>query len=318
MTARTAVITGASGQDGSLLSEALAAEGYRVVGIVRERSTVSVPNAPVAEALRAVDLTSVIAVQQLLDEVQPDELYHLAAAHHSSQAGADGVSRHDMLATNFLATKSLAEGVLAVRPQCSLVFAASSQMYAAAGAVAVIDEGSVRRPATFYGHTKSWSLELLGFLRERAGLRASTAILFNHESIRRDASFVSRKITQAVARINRGEICTLELQNVGARADWSSAHDVVDALRLMGRAPTPRDYVIGSGQLNTVRDMAHAAFERAGLDWRSHTRFARDEALPALVSRPDRILHCLGWVPKRPFADWIVDMVDQELALSSP
>lgn len=318
MAERTALITGALGQDGSLLAKSLLSRGYKVVGIARSlRAGVAEPADPGLD-LRVVDLTDLQAVHRLLEEVQPDELYHLAAAHHSSQGATSGGGRElrdRMLATNFLATRTLAEALLEMRPECSLVFAASSQIHTAAAGVLEVDENTPRSPSTFYGHTKCWSMHLLGFLRETAGLRASTAILFNHESIRRNTSFVSRKVTQAVAKAKRGQPTALTLQNIGARADWSSARDVVDALQRMGCAMLPGDYVIGSGQLVSVRYLVESAFESAGLEWECHARFVRDESTPALVARPARIEHALGWRATTPLRAWLREMVDQELAL---
>ena len=210
MASRTALITGALGQDGSLLTELLLSQGYRVVGVVRAESAIPVDGPLSAATFVAVDLADAIAVRALLEEHRPDELYHLAAFHHSSQqteVGSAVVGKDSMFTTNFLATKTLAFALLQMQLECHLVFAASSQMFTAAEMRHEIDERSPHRPSTFYGHTKSWGVELLAHLRNEAGLRASSAILFNHESPRRGAQFVSRKITRAAAQAARRLHC---------------------------------------------------------------------------------------------------------------
>ena len=137
-----------------------------------------------------------------------------------------------------------------------------------------------RRPATFYGHSKSWSMDLLAFLRRESGLHASSAILFNHESPLRRPQFVSRKVTRAAAAARLGQALPRpELHNVGARVDWCSARDVVRGLRLMADAEEPQDYVVGSGELHSVRDLLQVAFGHVGLDWRHN----------ALAQRPPKL-----------------------------
>jgi GDPmannose 4,6-dehydratase len=314
MSAKTALITGATGQDGTLLSEWLLGLGYRVVGVVRE--------APGSRALRpagaeliSADLCDPLAVRTLLERWQPDEIYHLAAYHHSSQDGASGsplAARQSMLATNFTCTQVLAFAVLATGAKPSLVFAASSQMYTAGGDERV-SELTPRRPSTFYGHLKSWSADLLAQLRAEFGLRASTAILFNHESPLRGSQFVSRKITQAAAAIRGGRPGGLEILNTCARVDWCSATDVVRALHLMATAPVVRDYVVASGSLHSVEDLLALAFGYCGLDWREHTsvHMAREE--PALCGDPRLIESALGWQRSVSFEQLIRAMVDHDL-----
>jgi GDPmannose 4,6-dehydratase len=159
-------------------------------------------------------------------------------------------------------------------------------------------------------------MDLLDFLRRESGLRASSAILFNHESTRRGGQFVSRKITRAAAMAASGQRVQLELLNVGARADWSSAHDAVKALSLMASAEAPRDYVVASGQLHSVRDLLQIAFERVGLDWTQFASFQQDCAAPALVGQPKALEDSLGWRRRVRFQDMVAEMVDHDLILS--
>jgi GDPmannose 4,6-dehydratase len=318
---RTALITGALGQDGSLLAELLLSRDYRVVGAVRAGAPL-----PKAGPLRDVefvsaDIADLHAAREFVEKWQPDELYHLAAFHHSSQENSISAalaSKEAMLRTNFLSTRALAFALVEMRSRCHLVFAASSQMYTAVAMEHEISEASPRQPSTFYGHVKSWSADLLAFLRKESGLRASVAILFNHESPRRAEQFVSRKITRAAARARMGGGSKLELQNIGARVDWSSARDVVQALSLMGGAEQARDYVVASGSLHSIRDLLQAAFDRVGLDWRRFTDFREDRATPSLVGRPLALEHALGWTRQSSFREMVIEMVDHDVKAAAP
>jgi GDPmannose 4,6-dehydratase len=311
---RTALITGVLGQDGQLLSRHLLALGYRVVGIARpgDRSD------RVPDRVDLVDarIDDDEAVKAALSEWQPDEIYHLAAAHHSSQEGCDSsrlATKQSMLAANFQGTCALAFGMLGARSKAHLVLAASSQMYTPASVREEITEDSPRRPRTFYGLTKSWGMDLLAFLRADSGLRASTAILFNHESPLRRPQFVTRKITQAAAQARLGADIRLELLNIGDRVDWSSAKDVVRALHLMANQAIGRDYVVASGRLHSVRDVLEIAFGHVGLDWRQYTNYQMDAELPSLVGNSRLLRETLGWHPRVSFEEMIIEMVEDDL-----
>jgi GDPmannose 4,6-dehydratase len=315
MAAKTALITGAIGQDGSLLSEWLTSSGYRVVGIVREAAQAEARNTHNVELMTA-DLCDAAVVRNLLDRYQPDEIYHLAAHHHSSEEGASGARlavKRRMVETNFNITQTLAFAVLDHGAPTSLVFAGSSQMYTATLAGERVNERTVRQPSTFYGHVKSWSAGLLGQLRADLGLRAGTAILFNHESPLRRGQFVSRKITQAAAAIRSGRAVEIEIANVRARVDWCSASDAVRALHLMATASVANDYVIASGILHSVEDLLGTAFGHCGLDWRRYTKVQAAREEPALCGDPASIETTLGWRRLVSFEQLIRQMVDHDL-----
>jgi GDPmannose 4,6-dehydratase len=312
----TAVITGALGQDGSLLGEYLASLGHEVVGIVREIPAADRAIAPGGVRLRQMDIVDEAAWRELLSELRPEWIYHLAAAHHSSQeqAGKSTLGVYgEMLRVNFLSTRALAFAALDTVPGSHLVFAASSQMFAPHGACLAVDETTRRDPATLYGHSKSWSMDLLAFLRAQMGMHASTAILFNHESPRRSEQFVTRKITRMAAAAKLGLVGRMELGNLGARVDWSSASDVVRALYLMAQAGHADDYVVASGSLHSVRDVLDTAFGHLDLDWRLYATFREDVPAPALVGRSQKIEQALGWRRTVAFERMITDMVDADL-----
>jgi GDPmannose 4,6-dehydratase len=218
-----------------------------------------------------------------------------------------------MVNTNFLSTKALAFAVLEAGSPCRVVYAGSSQMYSAESLHYEIDESTERKPSTFYGHTKAWSMDLLGQLRQGCGLSASTAILFNHESPLRRPSFVSRKISQAAAAARRGDPVNLNLLNIGARTDWSSANDVVRALHLMATADRPADFVVASGELHSVRTMLDIAFDHVGLDWKSLVTAQRDAEQPALIGKAMLLESVLGWKRQQSFPDMIRQMVDADI-----
>jgi GDPmannose 4,6-dehydratase len=310
------LIIGARGQDGTLLAEYLVGLGYQVVGIARPGSG-ALPAVPAAQRIIEADVRDSALLRSLLLEIVPDEIYHLAAFHYSTQDNTqhgDLRSKQAMVDTNFSSTAALAFAVLETGLRSQLVFAASSQMYTATQMIHVIDETSLRRPNTFYGHTKSWSVDLLAQLRREAGLRACTAILFNHDSPLRRATFVSRKISQAAAAAKLGERVPLNLLNIGARVDWSSARDVVRALHLIATSTDPSDFVVASGQLHSVRDMLDIAFGHVGLDWRECTTFCSDCEEPALCGNSARLEATLGWTRAYAFSDMIVEMVDADLS----
>ncbi len=310
------LITGALGQDGSLLAEHLAGLGHQVVGIVREIPAGARGAAAPGMRLLQTDITDEAAWCALLSDLRPARIYHLAAFHHSSEDQA-GTARVDawkqMMRINFQSTYALACATMKAAPAAHLVFSASSQMYTPRDTVLEVDETTAREPATFYGHAKSLSMELLTFLRKQMGLHASTAILFNHESPRRGAQFVTRKITRMAAAAKRGHSGRLDLNNLGARVDWSAASDVVRALHLMAEAERADDYVVASGCLHTVREVLEVAFGHLRLDWRSSVDYREDVAVAALLGRPERIERALGWRRAVGFERMITAMVDADL-----
>jgi GDPmannose 4,6-dehydratase len=303
----TALITGVLGQDGSLLAELLLARGYRVVGVARPGSRER-PDARIS--LVELDLATSGWTAALVEREQPDEVYHLAACHRSAEPGLrdDPETQQRMVAVNHAAALELAHALL-VRGHGRLVVAGSSQMYTPASPPPRITETTPRAPATFYGVTKATTLEALAWLRTHQGLGVSTAILFNHESPRRPAAFVSRKITLAAARIAAGRQRELVLGDLSSRADFSSAHDIVEALHAMATA-VPADHVLASGELHGLDELCAVAFGALGLDWRDHVRSSQPAGeRPALIGDPARAERELGWVRRRDFTTWVTEMV---------
>lgn len=311
---RPAMIVGALGQDGRLLAARLRAVGTPVIGVARPGTALAAPEIP----LIALDIGDADAVAAAIAAHRPARLFYLAAVHHSAEGPPTDPAAlwPAMLRTNCRGVANVLRALARSAPDCRLVFAASSQMYTPAcgpdAADLVVDETTPRRPRTYYGHTKAWSLDAIAEARDR-GLPAATAILFNHESPLRPPSFLSRKVTRAAAAIRLGLQQRLALENLGGRADWSSADDVADALLRMSDG-VPQDYVVGSGRLHTVEDLVQCAFGHAGLDWRAHVDATRHTVQPAVVADPRRLMAERGWRPRQDFPTLIRAMVDADLA----
>lgn len=309
-----ALVTGALGQDGFILSYALLARGVEVVGVVRPGA--SGGRRRMLEALGCrlveIDLTAPAPLGPLTAEVKPGSIFHLAAAHLPSSAAEIEEVSHAMTAVNQRATEVLAAA--ARDAGAALVYASSSQIWAATKVEQMVDETTPSNPSTFYGRTKVAAGEMLAHHRAHDGLRASVAILFNHESPWRAPSFVTRMISMAAAKAARGEAAPLALMNIGARADWHAAADTTEALMRMAGAPVPGDYVIASGRSHAVKDFVAAAYDYAGVPWQGLVSAARDEPGPVLVGNAAKARRELGWQPAIAFGEIARAMVDADMA----
>lgn len=310
-----ALITGPRGQDGTLLRSLLASHGYEVVGVDRPGA-----NADPERAAKTVgvELTDEIAVERLFREIEPDQVYHLAACHHSSEQLGDVRLDREMVQTNFRAAEVLIATIAKVRPSCRIMLAGSSQMYRATeGQLTIVDEETPMRPASFYGYTKAWSRDLLAHYRKYRGVFGSMAILFNHESSLRTPKFLTRKVTMAAARAKYGECDALSILDITRETDWSSASDVVEGMRLALSAREPSDYVLASGVPRRVQDVLEIAFDSVGLRWREFVTVESPAVRPrgTLVGDPTRARTLLHWKPNVEFEQMIRDMVAFDLAL---
>jgi GDPmannose 4,6-dehydratase len=316
MTGKRALITGITGQDGSYLAELLLDEGYEVVGMVRRASTESVER--IAHLLDRVtlvqgDLLDQASLVAVLEEAGPAEVYNLAA-----QSFVPTSFRQPVLTAEFTATgvTRLLEAIRTVDPAIRFYQASSSEMF---GRVRESPQNELTafHPRSPYGVAKAYGHYITVNYREAYGLHASSGILFNHESPRRGLEFVTRKISDGVARIKLGLADELRLGNLDARRDWGFAGDYVRAMWLMVQADEAADYVVGTGSMHSVQDFVDAAFAHAGLDPDGHV--AVDPALlrPAevdkLVADPTRARDELGWEPATSFAELVAMMVDADV-----
>jgi GDPmannose 4,6-dehydratase len=323
---KTALVTGITGQDGSYLTEFLLTKGYRVHGIVRRASTFGTeriddlyldPHEPESRLfLHYGDLTDGNGLAQVLNEVQPDEVYNLGAQSHVQVSFLNPVYTADVDA---LGTLRLLEAVRHLDYPVRYYQASSSEMYGLAEEIPQT-ETTPFHPRSPYGVAKVYGFWQTVNYREAYGLHASNGILFNHESPRRGETFVTRKITRAATRIKLGLQDHLFLGNLDAERDWGFAGDYVEAMWLMLQQDSPDDYVVATGERHSVREMVEATFGLLDLDWEQHVRiderYLRPAEVDVLQGDAGKARTRLGWKPKVSFEELVKMMVisDMELA----
>jgi GDPmannose 4,6-dehydratase len=313
-----AFVTGIGGQDGSYLAERLIADGYAVHALALTADGPP-PHCPDAVVLHQGDLTDVAGVRSLLLELDPHEVYNLAAISSVAQSWAEP----DLTArVNGLAATALLESAHGVQEQhghrVAVVQASSAEIFGEPG-TSPQDETTPLAPVSPYGAAKAFAHLAVGVYRRR-DLHAVSAILYNHESPRRPERFVTRKITATVAAIARGRAERLVLGNLDARRDWGWAPDYVDAMVRAARADAASDYVVATGVGHSVRDFVAAAFTRAGVaDWERYVEsdpaFFRPADASDLTGDSSRARAELGWSPTVTFEELVGRMVDHDLAL---
>jgi GDPmannose 4,6-dehydratase len=312
----TALITGITGQDGSYLAEFLLSKGYRVVGVVRRSSTT--PYERISHLVDKVELVSADLLDQtsLTDAVQacePDEIYNLAAQSFVQASWSQPVLTGEFTA---LGVTRMLEAMKKAAPKSRFYQASSSEMF---GKVheSPQSETTPFYPRSPYGVAKVYAHWITVNYRESFGLYAVSGILFNHESPRRGLEFVTRKVTDAVARIKLGRADKVTLGNLESRRDWGFAADYVEAMWLMLQQPEPDDYVISTGDTRSVRELCEVAFAHAGLDYRNHVvqdaKFFRPAEVDLLVGNPSKAAKKLGWKPRVAFHELVRMMVDADL-----
>jgi GDPmannose 4,6-dehydratase len=320
--AKKALITGISGQDGSYLAELLLDKGYEVHGIIRRSSSFNTDRIdhlyrdPHEKGVRLFthhgDLSDPAALIRLLYELQPDEIYHLGAQSHVRVSFDIPVYTFDITGAG---TLRLLEAIreAGVRPR--FYQASSSEMFGTAPPPQ--SESTPFHPRSPYGVAKVAAFWAAVNYREAYGLFAVNGILYNHESPRRGETFVTRKITRAVARIQAGLQEKLYLGNLDAKRDWGYAPEFCEAMWMMLQADEPEDYVIATGEQHTVREFCELAFSHAGLDWQDHVeidpRYYRPAEVDSLLGDATKARERLGWTPKVRFEELVRLMVDEDL-----
>jgi GDPmannose 4,6-dehydratase len=312
----TALITGITGQDGSYLAEFLLAKGYRVVGIVRRSSTT--PYERIGHLVDKVELVSADLLDQtsltdVVGECAPSEIYNLAAQSFVQTSWTQPVLTGEFTA---LGVTRMLEAMKKAAPKARFYQASSSEMFGK------VQESPQREATPFYPRSPYGVAKVYGHwitvnYRESFGLYAVSGILFNHESPRRGLEFVTRKVTDAVARIKLGLAKEVRLGNLDSRRDWGFAGDYVDAMWRMLQQDSPDDYVIGTGHTCSVRDLCESAFAHVGLDYRDYVvqdpRFLRPAEVDLLVADPSKAREQLGWTPTVAFKALVEMMVDADL-----
>jgi GDPmannose 4,6-dehydratase len=315
---KTAIISGITGQDGSYLAEFLLEKDYRVVGLVRRSST---ENFSRIEHLRdrleleQADLLDQYSLIDIVARVKPDEVYNLAAMSFVPTSWTQPVLTAEFDAVGVV---RMLEAIRLADKRIRFYQASSSEMF---GKVQEVPqkESTPFYPRSPYGVAKVYGHYITLNYRESYDLFACSGILFNHESPRRGKEFVTRKVTDHVARIKLGLIDELRLGNLDARRDWGFAGDYVRAMWMMLQQDEPDDYVIATGTQHTVGDLVEIAFSHAGLDWREHVHqdptLIRPAEVETLLGDATHARETLGWVPEVSFEELIRKMVDSDLAL---
>ena len=320
MTQKKVLITGITGQDGSYLTEELLASGYEVHGLVRrvaleapERRTERISHLLDKITLHPASLESYPSIFHIVSRFDFDECYHLAAQSFVAESFADGFSTMN---TNINGTHYMLAALRELRPKCRFYFAGSSEMFGKVREVPQT-EATPFHPRSPYGISKVAGFDLTRNYREAYDMFCVNGILFNHEGPRRGFEFVTRKISNTVARIKLGLATELRLGNLEARRDWGHAKDYVHAMYLMMQQPEPDDYVVATGTAHSVEEFCERAFAEVGLDYRKYVvtdeRFRRPSEVDQLIGDASKAHKVLGWTPKYSFEELVSEMVQSDL-----
>jgi GDPmannose 4,6-dehydratase len=319
---KKALITGITGQDGSYLAEHLLGLGYEVHGIVR-RVALEQPEQRLSRLKGLLDLIKIHpanldsypSIFHVFSREQYDECYHLAAQSFVAESFADGFST---MSTNINGTHYVLAALRELQPNCKFYFAGSSEMF---GKVRETPqrESTPFYPRSPYGISKCAGFQLTVNYREAYGMFCCNGILFNHESPRRGLEFVTRKITNGVARIKTGLASEVRLGNLDAKRDWGHAKDYVSAMHLMLQQPAADDYVVATGKTHSVRELCELAFSEAGLDYNKYVKIDQAVYRPAevdlLIGDASKAHSVFQWQPNVDFAGLIKEMVHADLAV---
>ena len=312
----TALITGITGQDGSYLAELLLSKGYRVIGVARRSSTVTYERIEhLLDDITVVqgDLHDQGSLLALLEEYQPTEVYNLAAQSFVPTSWNQPALTGDITA---LGVTRMLEAIRFVNPKIRFYQASSSEMF---GKVVEVPqcETTAFYPRSPYGVAKVYGHWITVNYRESFNMFASSGILFNHESPRRGLEFVTRKISDGVARIKLGQARELRLGNLESQRDWGFAGDYVEAMWRMLQHDRPDSFVVGMGETHSVREFCEIAFDYVGLDYKDYVvqdeRFYRPAEVDLLISNPSKARSVLGWEPAVGFKELVTMMVDSDL-----
>jgi len=311
-----ALITGITGQDGSYLAEFLLEKGYEVYGIVRRSSLEKFDRIEaITEKIRFVegDLTDQSSLDQALQQLKPDELYNLAAQSFVPVSWNQPVLTADVTGLGAL---RVMEAIRKHSPQTKFLQASSSEMFGK-----VLEKPQTEKtpfhPRSPYGVAKVFGHHITVNYRESYGIYACSSICFNHESPRRGSEFVTRKVTQTVAKIKLGVADKLKMGNIDAQRDWGFAGDYIQAMWLMLQQPHADDYVIATGETHSVQELLELAFSRAGLDWKKYVeidpKLVRPAEVDYLCGDASKAKKVLGWTPQVNFKQLVEMMVDADL-----
>jgi GDPmannose 4,6-dehydratase len=317
---KRALLTGITGQDGAYLSQFLVSKGYEVFGVIRRSSHRGVEDhrlrwLGVADKVTLLDgdMGDLSSLVRIVKETQPDEIYNLAAQSFVASSWRQPIHTANITAVG---VTNILEAMRAEKPDARFYQASSSEMYG------LIQQDMQTEKTPFYPRSPYAVAKLYGHwitvnYRESFGFHASSGILFNHESPLRGIEFVTRKVTDGVARIKLGKQKELRLGNIDAKRDWGHARDYVQMMWMMLQQDKPDDYVVATGRTTTVRDMCRIAFEHVGMDMDKHVvidpAFYRPAEVEVLLGDPSKAREKLGWTPKTSLEEMIREMVDADL-----
>lgn len=317
---KKAFITGISGQDGSYLAELLLSKDYEVHGLVL-RNEFEAPQRYLSKILQILpdihlypgSIESYPSILNIIQSIQPDECYHLAASSFVSYSFDDEFM---IFNSNINGTHHVLSALKEGAPKSKFYFAASSELFGNADHYPQTEETRFN-PRSTYGISKVAGYYLTTNYRRHYGMFACNGILYNHESPRRGVEFVTKKVAQGAAQIKCGRVDELLLGNLEAKRDWGYAPDYVAAMWMMLQQPKPDDYLVATGELHSVRELCSLAFDYVGLDYKQYVKedptfFRTSEDIP-LVGDYSKAKRLLGWEPKKTFAEMIREMVDYEL-----
>jgi len=308
---KKALLTGISGQDGYYLTELLTNRGYEVYGISRKRTELQG-----TKKIYTLDLGDYQALSNIMKALSPNEIYHLAAFHGSSE-GLD-LDDHELFVkshtVNVQSTLNILHAAYTVCPK-SRIFYASSSLVFGEPTSSPQNELSPQLPTSIYGITKLAATNLCHFYRDRRGLFVSVGILYNHESPRRGQRFVSKRIVSTAVRIYNGEATRLAIGDLEATVDWGYAGDYVEAMNKILSLNKAEDFVIATGELHTVKEFIEVAFSHLGLDWQKYVTVDRN-LLPTpsrtLMGDSSKLRKRTGWIPRTSFTQLVKILVDTE------
>lgn len=319
MAKKTALVTGITGQDGSYLAELLLNKGYKVYGMIRHSASRDLESGRISHLLKDVelvegDLSDQNSLTRLIESVRPGEVYNLAAQSFVKLSFDQPEMTCDVTGMGVL---RMLEAIRTVDPKGIKFYqASSSEMF---GKVLETPQKETTRfnPRSPYGVAKAFGHYMTCNYRDSYGMFAVSGILFNHESERRGLEFVTRKVTDGVARIKLGLQDELRLGNLDAKRDWGYAPDFVEAMYLMLQQRDPENFVIATGKTHSIKDLCKAAFGHVGLNWEDYVkvdkRFLRPAEVDLLLGDPSKAEKTLGWKPKTSFEEMIQKMVDSDL-----
>jgi len=318
--AKSALITGILGQDGPYLAKLLLEKGYKVYGVTRRYSNPNFDNLEYLGIHGKVqyvegDMTDESSLMNLVKSLRPNEVYNLAA---QSFVGSSWDLAKMTTEVNSLGVLYLLNAIKYFSPTTRFYQASTSEMYGISHENGIQTDNTPFHPRSPYGVSKIYAYWMTINFRESFGLYTANGILFNHESPIRGIQFVTRKITDGVARIKLGLAEDIRLGNMDARRDWGFAGDYVEAMYLMLQQEEPDDYIVGTGENHSVKEFVEAAFKHVGIDnWKDYVkqdpRFMRPAEVPDLRSNPKRTMEKLGWKPKVTFPELVGMMVDADM-----